>query len=104
MHQAIRDGIITKCEGLYTVDAPKHTETKKEFLTFEELKGLSKVECKYDVLKRAFLFSALSGLRWSDVNALTWTDVRFSEQLGWAIHFTQQKTHQQRVLGHKPTG
>jgi len=51
-------------------------ESQREYLTFEELQALYKAECKYPVLKKAFLFSCLTGLRWSDVNKLLWSEVR----------------------------
>ena len=50
-------------------------ESQREYLTFSEVESLAKAYCKYDVLKRAFLFSCLSGLRWSDIN--TNRQVRF---------------------------
>ena len=37
-------------------------ETHREYLTFNELQALSNTECKYPVLKRAFIFSCLTGL------------------------------------------
>ena len=52
---------------------------------------------RYDVLKRAFLFSCLTGLRWSDVNNLEWKDVQQINE-GWRIHFKQQKTKGQQYL------
>jgi len=43
-------------------------------------------------LKRASLFSALTGLRWSDVEKLVWSEVQHSENNGHFIRFTQKKT------------
>ena len=59
--------------------------------TFEELQNLAVTDCKYEVVKRAFLFSCLTGLRWSDVFKLTWKEVR-DENDDHRIFFTQQKT------------
>lgn len=56
-----------------------------------------KIPCRYGVLKRAFLFSCLTGLRWSDVNNLEWKDVQQINE-GWRIHFKQQKTKGQQYL------
>ena len=39
------------------VSIPKEVEVKREYLTVEEVKLLFNTKCKYDVLKRAFLFS-----------------------------------------------
>ena len=48
-------------------------------------------DCRYEVLKRAFLFSCFTGMRWSDINQLTWRYVRKSED-GYRVHFSQKKT------------
>ena len=44
------------------------------------------------VLKNAFIFSALTGLRWSDIEKLVCLEVQHSEQFGYYIHFRQKKT------------
>ena len=51
-------------------------ESTREYLTSDELQKLSNTACKLPILKRAFLFSALTGIRWSDVNKMTWSEVR----------------------------
>lgn len=55
------------------------------------MQALAKTECKYPVLKRAFLFSCLSGLRWSDINTMIWSEVR-DEGENSKINFRQDKT------------
>jgi integrase len=66
-------------------------ESQREYLTFEELQSLSKSPCKYEILKRAFLFSCLTGIRWSDINTMTWSEVR-DEGENSRINFRQEKT------------
>ncbi|PRQ78353.1 recombinase [Elizabethkingia anophelis] len=66
-------------------------ESQREYLTFEELQSLSKSPCKYEILKRAFLFSCLTGIRWSDINAMTWSEVR-DEGENSRVNFRQEKT------------
>ncbi len=73
------------------VSIPKEVEVKREYLTVEEVKLLFNTKCKYDVLKRAFLFSCLTGLRWSDINLLDWSELK-KEGKNWKITFHQQKT------------
>lgn len=73
------------------IELPTVKTPKREHLTVEELKALSKEECRYPVLKRAFLFACLTGLRWSDVQKLVWSQIIESEQ-GWRVIFHQQKT------------
>jgi integrase len=68
----------------------KPENNKREYLTIDELKKLAQTECRYDILKRAFLFSCLTGLRWSDVNNLTWNDVEEANG-SYRIVFVQKK-------------
>ena len=69
----------------------EQAESQREYLTFDELQSLAKAECKYPVLKRAFLFSCLSGLRWSDISTLTWSEVRDEGEIS-KVNFRQEKT------------
>ena len=69
----------------------EQAESQREYLTFDELQSLAKAECKYPVLKKAFLFSCLSGLRWSDINTLIWSEVRDEGELS-KVNFRQEKT------------
>jgi integrase/recombinase XerD len=96
LRQAIKDKIILSnpSEGVVLNRVITH---KREYLTHEELQRLVKAECRYAVLKRAFLFSCLTGLRWSDVHKLLWKEVQKSED-GWRITFHQQKTQSLQYL------
>lgn len=69
----------------------EQAESQREYLTFDELQSLAKSECKYAVLKKAFLFSCLSGLRWSDINTLKWCEVRDEGEVS-KVNFRQEKT------------
>lgn len=63
----------------------------ENILTIEELNKLASTPCERDVLKRASLFSALTGLRHSDIKKLKWKEV--SVENGQAkLLFTQKKT------------
>lgn len=74
------------------VKSIKVTETQREFLTLKELKVLSKTPFKYEDLRRAALFSALTGLRISDIKKLLWSEIQHSKEQGYYIRFKQQKT------------
>lgn len=50
------------------------------------------VECELPELKKAFLFSALTGLRWSDIEKLKWSEIQHSNDYGYYIRFRQKKT------------
>ncbi len=90
INQAFEDGLITENPSK-RVKAFRMGEPDREYLTLEEVKSVFKAECRYDVLKRAFLFSCLTGVRWSDIYKMTWKEIR--EQVGyWEFAFTQQKT------------
>ncbi len=73
-------------------------ETYREFLTKEELILLYKSPCESDKLKRACMFSALTGLRLGDVANLKWSQIQHSESLGTFIRFTQNKTQGRETL------
>ncbi|MGB3608122.1 site-specific integrase [Psychroserpens sp.] len=73
------------------VQSFEQAESQREYLTFQELQILVNTECKYEVLKRAFLFSCLSGLRWSDINSMTWSEVRDEDNTS-RVNFRQKKT------------
>jgi len=90
MNQAIRDGIIPYNPCVSVKGIPTET-THREYLTIEEIRALVNTDCRYEVLKRAFLFCCLTGLRWSDANNLTWKDV-YEEEFCYRIKFRQQKT------------
>jgi integrase len=67
----------------------KALETRRNYLTLEELNQLVKTECNNPLLKRAALFSALTGLRFSDIQKLKWSELEFIKGQGNFILFTQ---------------
>lgn len=92
LNQAHRDEIIHK-NPTANVKGFKEGEVQREFLTFEELQKIVNTECENKNLKKAFLFSCLTGLRWSDIIGLKWSDLQYSETKNyWFIRFRQQKT------------
>ena len=91
LKQALRDDIISK-NPAEQVSAFKQGEPQREFLTLEELQAAVKAKCDIPLLKDAFIFSSLSGLRWSDVQKMIWSEIQHSNEMGWYIRFRQQKT------------
>lgn len=90
LHQAFIDGYLTidlaaKSKNIY------FEESQREYLTLEELNKLASTPCDSPILKRAALFSALTGLRHSDIKQLKWKDL-VKDQEHYRILFTQQKT------------
>jgi len=76
---------------LRSVKGFEQGESTREYLTYSELQALIQAECKYPILKNAFIFSCLTGLRWSDIDKLRWSEVR-DEDMGSRIIFRQKKT------------
>lgn len=70
----------------------EQAESQREYLTYKELQALAITNCKYQVLKNAFIFSCLTGLRWSDINTLTWIEVRDGDNGISRVNFRQEKT------------
>ncbi|MEZ4941160.1 MAG: site-specific integrase [Saprospiraceae bacterium] len=97
LKQAFKDGLLPVNLNA-RIEPIKQAETKREFLTLEELNALVKAECSMPVLKRAALFSALTGLRFSDIHKLTWSEVRYSDKDGYSVSFRQKKTDGVEVL------
>jgi len=62
LKQAYKDGIL-QTDLNAKISPIKTAETRREYLTIEELNKLVKTPCNNDLLKRAALFSALTGLR-----------------------------------------
>lgn len=91
LKQAYKDGLLMVNLNA-RIEPIKQADTKREFLTLEELNRLVKTECKDTLLKRAALFSALTGLRFSDIQKLVWGEVEEDNENGYSIRFQQQKT------------
>jgi integrase len=97
LKQAYKDGIL-QTDLNAKIEPIKQAETQRNFLTIEELNRLVKTPCNNDLLKRAALFSALTGLRFSDIKNLVWGEIHHSAENGYSIQFTQQKTKGVEVL------
>ncbi|MFZ4740350.1 MAG: phage integrase SAM-like domain-containing protein [Bacteroidales bacterium] len=91
LREAYKEGIIQRNPADET-EGIKQLETEREFLTLDELQAIVKHECEIPILKRAFLFSVLTGLRWSDIYKLRWSEIQHSNEIGNYIRFTQKKT------------
>ena len=75
----------------------KKEEVRRNYLTFEEVGILANTPCGNDMVKRAFLFSCLTGLRLSDVRLLRWEDISRQGKYH-RIVFRQKKTQGQEYL------
>ena len=89
--QAHKDGLLQTNFNI-TIAPIKQAETQRNFLTIEELNTLVKTDCQNQLLKNAALFSALTGLRFSDIEKLVWSEIEYIEGNGYFIQFKQKKT------------
>ena len=87
---AMREGII-RFNPTIGVERFKEPESDREFLTIDEIRKLRKTPPPDDDLAQAFFFSCLTGLRWSDIVKLKWSEVQEWHN-STRIVFTQQKT------------
>lgn len=96
INRAYKEGIISD-NPLRRVSSFSQEEGQRMYLTIEEVQRLASTPCKHPEVKRAFLFSCLTGLRRSDIVALRWEDVH-REGAFTRIIFRQRKTHRQEYL------
>jgi integrase len=80
---------------------PRHEKIKQKSVfrqayTFEQLELLARTPVKiHPQIKQVYFFSCFTGLRWSDVNCLRWSDVINKQIDGneeWFIYYRQEKT------------
>lgn len=91
LKQAFKDGMI-QTDLNAKIESIKAAETRRNFLTLEEVNKLIKTDCDNPLLKRAAIFSALTGLRFSDIQKMVWGEIEYIEGNGYFINFKQQKT------------
>lgn len=97
LKQAYKDGYLQNDLNA-KIEPIKPAETQRNFITIEELNKLAKTNCNNPLIKRAALFSSLTGLRHSDIIKLIWGELEDIEGQGYFIHFKQQKTKGIEVL------
>jgi len=76
LNTAVRERLIPINPFIYYKQTTKHIQSKRNFLTFQELSKLNETYCPEENIKRAFLFSCFTGLRISDLMNLRWNDIK----------------------------
>lgn len=100
LNQAFEERIIAR-NPMVGIENFKAEEGTRMYLTLDEVRRLAVTDCEYPGVKRAFLFSCLTGLRRSDIVKMTWSEVQ--EQSGYTrIIFRQKKTREQEYLDITP--
>ncbi len=99
MNEAVRAGIIESNPAHKTDprNRPRPGESRREFLTPEEVQQLIDTPERNEVAKRAFLFACFCGLRISDLLALKWRNVTHEEGRT-VLRLTMRKTRRAIVL------
>lgn len=80
------------------VDGISEKESKRNFLTIEEARALATTDCKSPIVKSVGLFSILTGLRYSDIAKLRWSEIDYIDSQGYFIRFKQKKTDGEETL------
>ncbi len=98
-NKAVRDGVISQnpLHSLSASEKPQIPQSKREFLTIEEVKTLMATDCNRPIVKQAFLFACFCGLRFSDVAALKWENITTTNGQ-MACNIVMQKTKEQLYL------
>jgi integrase len=95
LSESVKAKILIQNPSLF-VDPIRVPESSREYLTIEEIQRINDVDFHYDVIKRAFLFSCFTGLRYGDIASLRWNQIQETNFNGngksFAIHKRQAKT------------
>jgi len=97
LKQAYQDGIL-QTDLNAKIKPIQSAETSREYLTLDELNRLVKTPCNDDLMKRAALFSSLTGLRFSDIQKMKWSELEHISGQGYTLKFSQKKTKGVEVL------
>lgn len=99
-NRAVFEGIIT-VSPFAKIEFPRCEDREREYLTIEEVRILVSTPCRHTCVKNAFLFGCLTGLRVSDIMALTWGEVK-CEKGAYKVVFRQKKTKRQEYMDITP--
>jgi integrase len=97
LRDAFRDGKL-KTDINRLVKSIPSRDGNRTYLTNEELIKLNNTHFNDEVLKRASIFSALTGLRYSDIQKLIWSEIFYEENAGYKIKYTSKKTKEDDYL------
>lgn len=96
LNKAVKRELIDKnpCYLVSNDDKPKRGESKRQYLTLDEVKKMAETECKYPLVKKLFMLSCFTGLRYSDIISLCWKNIKVIENGVCQIETIQKKTKQ----------
>jgi integrase len=90
LSESVKDKILIQNPSFF-VDPIRVPESSREYLTIEEIHRINDVDFNYDVVKRAFLFSCFTGLRYGDIASLRWSQIKETNFNGIGKSFAIQK-------------
>ena len=92
LQKAVRKGYMGQnpFDLLEKNEKPKEVPSTICYLTPAELGKLKRTPCRSQVLRDAFFFACLTGLRYSDIIRLRWNDINRQER---KLSITVKKTH-----------
>ena len=78
LKEAVTEDVIISnpMDKLKKSELCKRPKVDKTYLTADEVAAIVAVDYPNDTIKRAFLFSCFTGLRISDIQALTWANIK----------------------------
>ncbi|MBM3455482.1 MAG: site-specific integrase [Bacteroidetes bacterium] len=88
---AIRSKLLKENIFLFVEKKMRGKAKMKDILLIEEIELLAKTPIKNVEVKNAFIFSAITGLRWCDVKILKWDNIDLKTQY---LNISQSKTNQ----------
>jgi len=94
---AFRDKMIKENPNDY-LEKIKSNPTHKESLSLDELRQLYHTPCNIEVLRKAVIFSCLTGMRMSDIINLEWDDIHEYANGDKYLEFYSQKTKARNVI------
>ncbi len=99
LNMAVREGLLSTNPILQlpVEERFKTPESKREYLTINELKTLVNASCKNEMIKRSYIFSCMCGLRLSDIKLLRWCDL-YLDGNQWRVSITIKKTRRQLYM------
>lgn len=95
--KAHQEGIFEKNPAAF-VKGFKIETSKREYLTIDEIRQLFNTSIEDKYFTNICKFAILTGLRFSDIKKLKWSEVDYSESLQYHIKYVQQKTSSYEVL------
>lgn len=98
LNEAVKAKLIPFNPFVSIEKIPSAEEDTREFLTVAEVKRLISTPIKNEMIKRAFLFAVMTGLRYSDLSAITWGEIEQGDDGSYMIRFRMKKVKRQQTV------